>query len=564
MRDMKVGMFTSQDALGLIESEEFRLGWKNLYSKCPWSSVFQSDDFVITWYRAYQERYRPLIITGNDARGNLTGLLTLAIDKVDHELVVAGTSEAEYHAWLALPEDGNDFILSALETLRETFPKAALTFLFVLPGVPLDWIDSGSGWDRRVYINKLRRGLLEIGDGSGIRNTIRKKRQNKINRLKRLGNLHLDRIEDPAEFEEVFEEIRHFQALRLRAVQNLNEVDSDPCKKGFYLNLMRIPGMIHATALRIDDRLVSAQIHNYNRDQVRLGIITHSPFFAKYSPGELHILMVCSELADEGVPVFDLTPGGNYKDRFATHFDEVLAIKVFFDPFQAVRYRFKRRLIELGKNATQSLKFSPDRIKAALSLVRDWLAKWRGMSPAKLLVGISDRLRDSLRKAKEVDVYTFRLDQLNGLPDKQPMKRDHLPDLLAYRPGEFWQPPTNRFLKKTLEYLEAGHHVYTLVEDGRMTQYGWLIEPGESRSLPDTAGIEAEGIESVLPPDSVLISDYYMQSQGRALPEDSLCQILRDAARIKGARNACICLSKADHSMRQMIEHLGFVHHSTV
>ena len=551
---MKIEILVGREAERLIEDAEFRRKWKKLCDECPWSSVFQGDSFVVTWYDTYKSQFTPLIVVGANPDGELVGLFTLAIAVESGQLVVAGTGEAEYHAWLADPRDGNAFIIAALEKLREKYPNGTLTLLFVLPTVPVAWTAPGNHWGRRCHVKTLPRGMMEIGDGSGLKDTLRKKKQSKINRLKRLGDLRLDRIQDPEELGAVFDEILCYQALRLRAIQNLSDVDRDPLKKTFYMNLMRLPGMIHATALRVDDKLVSAQIHNYNGEQVRLGLITHSPFYARYSPGELHILMTGVELAKEKIPFFDLTPGGNYKDRYATHLDEVYVVNVFFNRFHCVRYKIKRSMAEAAKSAIKVFNIAPEQAGDAFSTFLDWRQKWLRLKPSDLLSEALRRLKRSLWHTDEICVYACDLNQTPNLSDPQPMKRNHIPDLLAYQPVEAWQPPVNKFMKWALKKLEAGHHIYTRVEGGKVTQYGWLIEPqGQKPSAEDEQDL-------VLPPDSALLTDFYTHSLGQSLTGPSLCQLLRAAAGAPGVKQVYICVPVDNCGLRRIVEEVGFTY----
>src|SRR4030095_10274315 len=241
-------------------------------------------------------------------------------------------------------------------------------------------------------------------------------KQSKINRLKRLGDLRLDRIHDPDELGTLFDEIIRYQTLRLRAIYNLPHVPSDPLKKTFHMNLMRQPRMLHATALRVDDRLISAQIHFYNREQVLLCLITHSPFYARYSPGELHTLMIGVELAKEDVPVFDLTPGGNYKDRYATNYDEVYVVIVFFNRAHCVRYKLKRRLAETAKSAIRVFNITPEQTRDAFSTFLDSRKKWLRLKPADILSDCLRKLKRCLWYKDELCLYAYNLDQTHSQP----------------------------------------------------------------------------------------------------------------------------------------------------
>ncbi len=549
---MNIELLTGREAQQRIEAAEFRAQWKHLYEQCPWRSVFQSDDFVVTWYDAYKSQFTPVVVVGTDAAGALLGLFTLAIDTTSEQLVVAGTSEAEYHAWLTAPQHGNEFITAALDRLRTQFPNQTLTLLFVLPNVPREWMAAGSRWSEHCALNTLPRGLMEIGDGKRFQDTLRKKKQSKINRLKRLGHLHLDRVCDPGELGAIYDEMMVYQALRLHAIQNLSHVEPDPFRKTFYMNLLRQPRMLHVTALRVDDRLVSAQIHNYNEDQARLGLITHSPFYAKYSPGELHILMMGAELAQEAIAYFDLTPGGHYKDRYATEHDEVFAINIFFNRAHCTRYNRKRKLIELGKTALQRFDITPDQTKEGFATLRDQLHKWRRMKPTALVSAVVRRALRALWHTEELQIYAYDLQRAQSLPDAQPLKRDHLPDVLAYQPLEPRQLPVNQFMKQALERLEAGQHLYTQCNDGTLQQYVWLVEPQPQK--PSTSS------ELVLPPDAVLLTDFYTVAQGQTLPEASLSQLLREAANLPGAQQAFLAVAANNDGLRRIVEAFGLTY----
>src|SRR5215510_3004259 len=552
---MKIELLTDKAAKKLIEDAKFREKWKELYDKCPWGTVFQSADFVITWYETYVNQFAPVIVTGIDGEGELVGLFTLATEMKSGELVVAGSNQAEYQAWLAEPRDANEFIESALEKLCGEFPNRSLTLLFMPPDAPAGWAEAGSRWSGHCHVRRLSRGLMEIGDGGRFKDTLRKKKQSKINRLKRLGDLRLDRIHDPGELGAVFDEIVRYQTLRLRAIYNLPDVPSDPLKKTFHMNLMRLPRMLHATALRVDDRLISAQIHFYNKEQVLLWLITHSPFYARYSPGELHTLMIGAELAREAVPVFDLTPGGNYKDRYATNYDEVYVIVVFFGRLRRLQYKFKRMLAETAKSAIQVFNITPEQARDAFSTFLDLRQKWARLSLTDLLSECLRKLKRSLWYKDEIYVYAYNAGQTHCQPGSEVMQRDRIADLLVYQPVEAWQPSVNKFMKRALENLEAGHRVYTRVEDGKLAQYCWLIEPNGQKWSPDK---DEQCL--ALPPDSALITDFYTYSQGRSLPQSSLRQILLDASGATGAKQVYIAIPAGNDVMRQIIEGAGFTY----
>jgi hypothetical protein len=140
------------------------------------------------------------------------------------------------------------------------------------------------------------------------------------------------------------------------------------------------------------------------------------------------------------------------------------------------------------------------------------------------------------------------------------VRRDHIPDLLAFQPGEACQPPVSGFLKQALKNLESGNHVYTCMEDGKLMHYGWLIECQSQSSLTE--------IQPAFPlsPGSVMLRDFYThpQAQGDGLCRSMLSRMLFDAARTPGAKQAYVCVPADNHRLRQAVEEEGLAHSYTL
>jgi CelD/BcsL family acetyltransferase involved in cellulose biosynthesis len=550
---MKVEVFIGSEAEKLFENIEFCENWRRLSAACPWASVFQERDFVTAWYSTYRSRYTPVIVTGTNEYDEKAGLFTLAICNDSNELVVAGDRYTEYGGWLADPRYGDEFIESAIEKLRENFPNRRLTLLFALPTLPVEWTKPGKRFSDNCHLRTVPRGLMAVGDGSSFKDSLRKN-QHKINRLKRTGQLRFDRIEDPEEFQEIIDEILCYQTFRLRAVYNITDIEHDQLKKTFLTNLMRLSGILYVTVLRVGDSFVSGQIHMHNREQVLLGLITHSPFYSRFSPGTLHLLMLGVELAQKGIPTFDLTPGGEYKDRYATDHDQAYVLKIFFNRAHCLRYKLGRKISESVKSLALTANILPAQARNAQSTLLDHREKFAHLKVTSVFSEIGRSIKRRLWHTEELLIYIYDLGNIACSSDSLTMKRDHLPDLLVYRPLEPWQPPVNKFLKRAMKNLENGHHLYTRVEHERLVQFAWLTAP----KSPNPA-IEDEWY-SFLPPESAVLTDYYTHSRDASLTRASLCQILRDASHIQGAKHAYICVSAENLSLLGAVEETGFTY----
>ncbi len=548
---MIIEILIGQDAEKLIKDREFSRKWIELYQKCRWATVFQSEDFVVTWYKTYKDKYSPVIVFGLNGNRELAGLLSLAVNIRSGELIIAGGREAEYQAWLSDTEDRNAFIEEALHKLSKRFPNRTLTFLFTAPEAPLEWAARKRVWGNRCYIKSHPRGLMTVGDGSAFEETLRKKMQNKVNRLKRLGDLRFDQIQDPEVFESVFDEIMCYRALRLKAVYNVGWADDDPLKKAFFTDLMRLHNILHVSLLRLGDKIVSAQIHVRNKDQVMLGHITHSPLYGKFSPGTLHLLMLGKLLANQSVPIFDLTPGGEYKERYATHHDEVFMIKVFFSRIQYHSYNIKRKLVEIFKAAGLLLNISPEHGRVNFLTLQDKKRKWSAQKLPSMLLAILTRTKRALWHTEELRIYTVNPERVYRLSEPRVMKKDYLPDLLIYQPMDPHQPAVNRFIQVAMEYLESGHHIFTRVDGGSLVQYGWLFVVMKQQSIE----INRHNLD--LPANSALVVSCLNHVKSGNLSDDTLCQMIREAVETPNVKQVYVCVLSEDRALRKVIEDMG-------
>lgn len=547
---MKIDLLSGSDANTWIRREANRRKWKNLYRSCPWGTVCQSEEFVLTWYDAYQSQYIPTIISATDSNGELVGLLTMAVSNETGELSVAGNGQAEYQAWLADPHDENSFIKAALQKLSEHFPQHTLRFLFVPPSTPLDWV-STDRWAQTCELRHFPRPLMSTGDDSVFTRSLRKKsNKSRLNRLARTGEVRLERITSSQELEAIFDQVMSYGGFRHAAIHGVGP-HRDPLKKQFYLAMMAVPRLLHATVLRVGDQIASSHIGVYNKDQVLLGMLAHSPFLAKHSPSKLHIILLGEELAKEGINAFDLTPGGEYKDRFATHYDDTHVLTVFFSRTEQFKYKVKRKLIGGAKYGLQLAHITPEQAKNAVAQVNH---RWTLTKVSRLPPKVFKVARQRLWSTKEMRIYSYDVERARQLNVPQLMNRDCLPDLMAYQPVEAWQMRFSKFLNRVLAGLEAGNHVYTRAEDGCLVHYGWLIERQRKSHLSEV------GHDFYLPPESAVLADFYTHpaARGKGLYQHSLRQMLHDASLISGTKHVFIGVLADNIPSRHVIEKVGF------
>jgi CelD/BcsL family acetyltransferase involved in cellulose biosynthesis/GNAT superfamily N-acetyltransferase len=551
---MRIEILKGSDARKALTDNAFLEAWRSLHFRCSWATVCQGVDFCTAWYETYEDSFEPLLVTGTEAAGNLIGLLTLGVNVTSGEIVTAGANQAEYQVWISTSEARNIFIETALHALRDDLTAQTLKFMLP-PGTPLDWMSARREWSGRCALKRIPRALMDVGDGSRLRDSLRKKNnKSKLNRLERAGKLQLKQLTDPQELEAVFDEVMTLDTFRLGAIHHLRlSPQQSTLKKAFYVRMMQAPRLLHVTLLLAGEYLVSAHIGHYNKDHVMLGILAHSPFFAKHSPSKLHVLLLGQHLAGEGITTFDLTPEGEYKERFATHHDDAYNLMVFFNRARYLLHKVGPIGQVAAKEFLSVAGSNPAQFRSAIERVQH---KFTHLKVSSLPIKIFRLLKRNLWYTSEMRVYSMDAEAAMAVPQQQSAKRDCLSDLMKYEVAEAWQPTAQSFLKQALKNLEAGMHSYTYAENGRLLHYGWLIERQEESSLTEV------GQRLYLPPNSAVLADFYThpEARGQGLYSASLSQMLHAAANVADTRSIFICVMADNHASRRVIERLGFLY----
>jgi CelD/BcsL family acetyltransferase involved in cellulose biosynthesis len=363
------------DAWSLLESRTLLVEWKALEAACPWATPFQSSHFVVTWLRHYAAQFAPVVVAQRSASGALVGLLVLGAGLDGRRLVVAGGHQAEYQAWLALPQADEQFILRALEAVDDALPGRDLSFRYTPPGLPIEALLASPVYGDRATVAGHKRPLMRL-DATEVKESLRKKsNKSRWARLQRLGPVAFSSVIDADAFEGMFDDIIACYDARQCAMNGLLPFAQDPRKKPFHLDLMRAhPGFLHVTVTTLSNRVIAAHIGLTGKDEVHLAIVCHSLMHADHSPGKLHLLRLGDALLKEGKRALDLTPGGDpWKERFANAHDDVYSLTIH-------RSATARRLSAMQAGARQLFKrtalaagVSPTELRRAL---REFRRRW--------------------------------------------------------------------------------------------------------------------------------------------------------------------------------------------
>jgi hypothetical protein len=211
-----------------------------------------------------------------------------------------------------------------------------------------------------------------------------------------------------------------------------------------------------------------------SKNQVHLAIVAHSPFYAQLSPGKMHLMLLAKHLLLEGFDTLDLTPGGGYKERLASHQDVVRELVLH----KSMSVRILR---SLDRHSKQALKVGLKRVGVRLP---------RSLKRFRVQRTLS-QIRQVAWAKTDYRVHTATKRLLSRTVSAGPMQKDYVPDLLKFEPTESSQTKVG-FMAEAQRRLERGEHVYTYSQDGHLRCCCWYAdEPRDSpliqiwRRIPD-------------------------------------------------------------------------------
>jgi CelD/BcsL family acetyltransferase involved in cellulose biosynthesis/RimJ/RimL family protein N-acetyltransferase len=537
------------DATALLHDRDFVREWERLAESCPWGTVYQSPAFAQTWYRVYQRDYEPLVVV---ARGNdgFDGLMLLA--RRGQQVVHVGAHQAEYHGWLARPETSATYLASAADALR-TMGVGELRLHMAAPKLPLDSLHALEEIGMHATVRMHDRGFMRVGPGSDIDDSLRKKgNKSRIARLSRRAPLELVQLNTREELDEVFDTIIEQCDLRQGAMHNSLPFSSDDRKREFYLSMMEQPGLLHATVLRSGDRVVAAHLGPIDREYVSLGVIAHSPLDAAHSPGKLLLLYLGHYLGRQGFNVFDLTPGGVYKDRFADWHDEVPSVTLHLSAASYMKSRGRQIAVRSLRSAGDAVGFDARDIGARVLTVARRVARLTPAKVARTAAVVSKQWASSTR---EFRLYVMSNEEALSLDARsEDFGINRVSDLLKYEQTA-GEPDVQGFLRLALQRLESGQFAFTTAHDGLLLHNSWLIPRTQS------GGSEFGHRFYFANPVSVLWADFtHPAARGRGMHQASLRARAWYAARQRMASLVAIGVRADNIPSRHNIEKLGFNH----
>jgi len=482
-----------QPADAMLRDKQFLALWRGLHAECPHATAYQSPGFACAWYGAYRDQWHPVLVQSRDAKGGLIGLWLLAYNPGTKVLTHAGAHQAEYHAWLALPDEDASFIAAAWKELKRRFAFTTLRFKYLPSAKLLETLQTALEAEGRVTPRMHSRPLLILDENEIQAFFAKKNSKNQLNRLKKSGKLEFRPLTDSAELERVFEELVTYYDFRQSAVHHTAPFREDPRKRRFHADMVAA-GESYVTLMYIDERPVAALWGAVSGKTVHLSMLIHSPFQAdRFSPGKIHLMLSAEHMLETGKEVLDLTPGGDpWKERFANAHDEVAEVIVYVSSWKRMRDVMLDKLFQWAKRCAGRIGISPGGIRSAL-------ASLRRIRPSLAYRNIGDWLSAT----REIRIY--RADRVfaekYGCDDR--VACNSLQALLSFTPGNSAQQTRPEFLSAALARLERGESVYTVSMDNRLVQSAWMSVDQNEFSMTEVKQIMH------LSPESVIFHDFF-------------------------------------------------------
>lgn len=541
---MKLVLHTGNQALTHVSTKDFQLRWAALYGGCPWATAFQHPDFVVPWYELYSANFLPVVVSAEDEDNALTGLLTLAFDKNSKQLVGAGERQAEYQGWLERKGAGNIFIQETVQKIRAHFPGVDLCLKYLPRDIPLNWILDRPAYAKIFSLRSHARPIMKIDAAAMSHQRGKKNNRQKLNRLKKSGDVQFERITEHDRFSRIFDDVCVQYDLRQGALYHTMPFSSDPSKKPFYLELHK-RGLLHTTVLTVDGEVVASHSGVISNDtSVHLGISTHAPAFAAHSPGKLLLAMLGVQLVDEDIGELDLTPGGDsYKENYANEHDVVFELTAYAD----IRARLKKETFLRAK------RFLKSRIhEAGLRTADVWGAV--GKMTRFKEIGFHGFL-ERLRAAAIFPPRLYRYCADKPLLCENPLfiARDCLSDIVRFDPrGSLvtrWE-----FLNMAMERLERSNHLFSFSTGYKLLMCCWVGE-----RFAETAQ-KTPGLDAAVADNSFILFDLYVQRQLKdpALVRRFVEQILFELKQHHDNKNIYFC-GVLNEALQAVIGQCGFI-----
>lgn len=553
--DFSVKFVAGQDVFELLKNEIFISSWTQLAHEDTKGTVIQEPPFVVTWYNQYKNQYDPILCLGYSSDADLVGILPLAKRLQNGCLVHAGADQAEYHGWICHPDINEEFPIACLIEIKRRFSPKTWGWSWLPPKSPLGWLTSPSLVKESIYVKRRDQNSLlwDLRDEAKFKNLIKNKSiKNEINRYKKQGNFHIERIKDKDKTRELIRILGIQYDFRQALAHGVMPFTSDVNKANFYIERQNYPEAIHFTMLWVNNKPLAFNFGACDNKTVYLGVTGFDPLESKNAPGTLLLLKLAELLKEEGYRYIDLTPGADkYKERFGNASQQLVQPTFYFNKRNKIAADFRSKFRSVTKRVVALIGFNQEKVRQISSKIGYVYNRVRGVTVSKLF----KRLPRLMYEKHTYFYYRLKYDEtrIQSKTDTG-INVQQYEDLLKYE----GPVPKQEFLSEALKRLLSEETVYTVDRNGILANYMWMTRGGKVHHFTRV------DMTFMSPKNSVILYDAYTQPEFRrqGLYKKTVAQMISDGFRL-GASEIYAGADPNNVASRHTFEKLGFTHFRT-
>lgn len=451
---MNLKLLKQNETLEIIKDREFVSKWKAIANNSEEFTLIQEPDLVISWYEAYESHYTPVMVVAYDNKmGEVIGILPLAHSIEEGILSHAAAEQAEYNGWVCLKDYEEDFLIESLVLLRDEFDLTKWDWGWMPPQANTEWLNSEKlkAHGIHVNVNTCESPIYDLQDKERIAKIKKSKStKSKINRLKRSGELKMERITELSRAKEVFPELKKISNFRNLAVyDNMPFSTDDSCKEKWHLNHLDGSQSVHFTVLWQGDELLASNFGFCSEDTVIIGLFTYNPVQGSHSPGNVFLIELLDFIEQEGFRYLDLSPGGDpYKERFSNRHNTLTKPVFSFN--------------STAKLKNNVMTFIKNKVKEKYSY-RD-IVNFKSRAERKL--------SEVTHAFEENTLFHFSNEEKN-ISKSNLFKQQKYDDLLLYH-SKKGKKKHSEFIFSALKNFERGDVLYSRVENNVLVFSAWV------------------------------------------------------------------------------------------
>lgn len=388
--------------------------WQSLVARCPDSTVFQTPEWLLSWWR-HLGAGEPFIIAAYEG-DQLVGLAPLykkprtILGVTRDELHFIGAGHSDYNLFSSW--DGSLAIVTALtDELARCIEAGACAQLAEIP----QFSSTSICIDARLATGLTglqRQGTtpcprLQIrGNDAGVGTVLRKdslRRHYKA--LAKLGTIRIEHHIDPTAAAPHLDELFRQHIARWDGTP-FPSIFLKEANRHFYRDMVAALG--HAqrmvlTTVHVNDAPAALHLGFRSRGDFIWYKPTFDPGLQKYSPGETLLKSLIEYAQAQGHAAFDFTRGDErFKSRFATSFDHNVT-------YEWIPRRFDRYCWEAARHARRTLRSWAQRRAAAKSAEGAAANGKEREAASSIRVDVTESgVREAMRSIAKPSAETFR------------------------------------------------------------------------------------------------------------------------------------------------------------